>query len=578
MKKILFTTLAVSAVMAAFAEPIGREEARAIASAYLNSVRKQTAEPVLALSQNEVKSIKAYGIVDAPAFYVFNASDGRGFVVVSGDDDFPEIIGCSDDGYFPSDGNMPEGLTDLLSSYSQYVADVRSGIADAPQIEADMAVSASSTPVVGPLCTSRWSQDTPYNMYAPKIGSTACPVGCVATAMSQLMYFWKYPERGNGQVSYEVPNYGIPISENLSESVYDWNSMSDAVTNSSSEASKEAVAKLCYDAGISVSMQYTPYSSGAFDLDALAALVNNFGYSSSVQLVYRDCYAGRVEWENALKAELETGRPVYFSAQSPSGGGKDAGGHAFIIDGYRSDGLVHVNWGWGGSYNGYFNVSRLDPGNYAFTAGQAMMVGLRPASEGAVETQSVLYLESAPSLRITGTDRDSEFSVYLSAAYNICSPKSPVSWTIGVGLYRPDGTFVADVCAESESDRTVTDVEHFYGFGQATLKCQIPESIPEGDYVLKLSTKEVGFDSWILPAVVGGASKNEFPVWVTSSELRFNEVSAGIDGIGSDDADVVAKEWFDLSGRKIEAPVKGQTYIERVTLSNGKVESVKKIF
>lgn len=578
MKKILFTTLAVSAVMVAFAEPIGREEARAIASAYLNSVRRQTAEPVLALSQNEVKSIKAYGIVDAPAFYVFNASDGRGFVVVSGDDDFPEIIGCSDDGYFPSDGNMPEGLTDLLSSYSQYVADVRSGITDAPQIEADMAVSASSTPVVGPLCTSRWSQDTPYNMYAPKIGSTACPVGCVATAMSQLMYFWKYPERGNGQVSYEVPNYGIPISENLSESVYDWNSMSDAVTNSSSEASKEAVAKLCYDAGISVSMQYTPYSSGAFDLDALAALVNNFGYSSSVQLVYRDCYAGRVEWENALKAELETGRPVYFSAQSPSGGGKDAGGHAFIIDGYRSDGLVHVNWGWGGSYNGYFNVSRLDPGNYAFTAGQAMMVGLRPASEGAAETQSVLYLESAPSLRITGTDRDSEFSVYLSAAYNICSPKSPVSWTIGVGLYRPDGTFVADVCTESESDRTVTDVEHFYGFGQATLKCQIPESIPEGDYVLKLSTKEVGFDSWILPAVVGGASKNEFPVWVTSSELRFNEVSAGIDGVDPDDADVVAKEWFDLSGRKIEAPVKGQTYIERVTLSSGKVESVKKIF
>lgn len=578
MKKILFTTLAVSAVMAAFAEPIGREEARAIASAYLNSVRRQTAEPVLALSQNEAKSIKAYGIVDAPAFYVFNASDGHGFVVVSGDDDFPSIIGYSNDGFFPSSGQMPEGLNDLLSFYSQYVADVRSGIAEAPVTNLDRSLSRASVPVVAPLCTSKWSQDDPYNMYAPKIGSTTCPVGCVATAMSQLMYFWKYPERGNGQVSYEVPSYGIPISENLSESVYDWSRMSNAVTNSSSEASKEAVAKLCYDAGVSVSMQYAPYSSGAFDLDALAALVNNFGYSSSVQLVYRDCYAKLNEWQEVMKSELDAGRPIYFSAQSPSGGGKDAGGHAFIVDGYDTDDFAHVNWGWGGLYDGYYSISRLDPGNYAFTAGQAMMVGLRPASEGAAETQSVLYLESAPSLRITGTDRDSEFSVYLSAAYNICSPKSPVSWTIGVGLYRPDGTFVADVCTESESDRTVTDVEHFYGFGQATLKCQIPESIPEGDYVLKLSTKEVGFDSWILPAVVGGASKNEFPVWVTSSELRFNEVSSGIDGIGSDDADVVSKEWFDLSGRKIEAPVKGQTYIERVTLSNGKVESVKKIF
>ena len=91
-------------------------------------------------------------------------------------------------------------------------------------------------------------------------------------------------------------------------------------------------------------------------------------------------------------------------------------------------------------------------------------------------------------------------------------------------------------------------------------------------------TKEVGFDSWVLPAVVGGEAKNQFPVWVTSSELRFGEISAGIDGLDSDNANVVAKEWFDLSGRKVETPVKGQTYIERVTLSNGKVESIKKIF
>lgn len=261
MKKVILTTFAASIALGVFADPIGREEACSIASAYLNSVRKQVAEPVLAVSQNEVKSIKAYGLVDEPAFYVFNASDGRGFVVVSGDDDFPKIIGYSNDGYFPADGQMPEGLNDLLTSYSQYVADVRSGIADAPIIDADKVVSADYIPVVGPLCTSKWSQSAPYNMYVPKIGSTTCPVGCVATAMSQLMYFWKYPEKGKGQVSYTVPGYGIPISEDLSKSVYDWNSMSDVVSNSSSEAAKNAVARLCYDAGVSVSMQYAPSAS-----------------------------------------------------------------------------------------------------------------------------------------------------------------------------------------------------------------------------------------------------------------------------------------------------------------------------
>lgn len=577
MKKIVFATLVASFALSVFADPIGREEARDIAFAYLNSVRKQVAEPVFAVSQNEVKSIKAYGIVDAPAFYVFNAADSCGFVVVSGDDDFPEIIGYSNDGYFPADGQMPEGLNDLLTSYSQYVADVRSGIADAPVLESDMIAVAENSQAVQPLCTSKWSQNAPYNMYVPKIGSKACPVGCVATAMSQIMYFWKYPEKGYGQVSYIVPNYNIPISENLSLSEYDWSNMSDVVTVNSSDIVKTAVAKLSYDAGVSVFMQYDPYASGAYDVNAMSALVNNFGYSASMRMVYRDCYSKLNEWLNVMKSELDAGRPVYFSASSPGGGGVDAGGHAFVVDGYDGRDFPHVNWGWGGLYDGYYSITRMNPGSYAFVEGQAMIIGIKPAVEGEAIPQALLYLENEPKLTYTSRDRNTEFYINFSAAYNICNPDT-ASWTIGVGLYKPNGAFVTDVCVESESIRTTPKLEHYAGIGNAKFTCKIPANVPEGDYVLKLVTKEVGFDSWVLPAVVGGEAKNQFPVWVTSSELRFGEISAGIDGVNSDNADVVSKEWFDLSGRKIEAPVKGQTYIERVTLSNGKVESIKKMF
>lgn len=577
MKKVILTTLAASIAMGVFADPIGREEACSIASEYLNSVRKQVAEPVLSVSQNEVKSIKAYGLVDEPAFYVFNASDGRGFVVVSGDDDFPSIIGYSNDGFFPSNGHMPDALSDFLSFYSQYVADVRSGIAEPPVTNLDRSLSRASVPVVAPLCTSKWSQGEPYNMYVPKIGSTTCPVGCVATAMSQLMYFWKYPDRGKGQISYTVPGYGIPISEDLSRSVYDWKNMSDAVSNTSSEAAKDAVARLCYDAGVSVSMQYAPSASGAYDVNAMAAMANNFGYSKSMRMVYRECYAKLNEWQEVIKSELDEGRPIYFSAVSPAGGGIDAGGHAFIVDGYDTDDFAHVNWGWGGLYDGYYSISRMNPGNYAFTSDQAMIIGIKPAFDGEIETQSVLYLGAAPKLYAADKNRNSEFTFNLSSVYNICSPKK-AAWTIGVGLYKPNGTFVADVCVESESSRTTSELDYYTGFKNLTFTCKVPANIPEGDYVLKVVTKEVGFDSWVLPAVVGGEAKNQFPVWVTSSELNFGGISAGIDGIDSDNANVVAKEWFDLSGRKVETPVKGQTYIERVTLSNGKVESVKKIF
>lgn len=577
MKKVILTTLAASIAMGVWADPIGREEACRIASKYLNSVRKMVVEPVFAVSQNEVKSIKAYGIVDAPAFYVFNAADSCGFVVVSGDDDFPEIIGYSNEGYFPADGQMPEGLNDLLTSYSQYVADVRSGIADAPVLELDKITATENNQEVQPLCTSKWSQNAPYNMYVPKIGSVACPVGCVATAMSQIMYFWKYPEKGNGQISYIVPNYNIPISENLSQSEYDWSNMGDIITTSSPDKAKVAVAKLCYDAGVSVYMQYAPGASGAYDVNAMSALVNNFGYSASMRMVYRDCYSKLNEWLSVMKSELDAGRPVYFSASSPGGGGVDAGGHAFVVDGYDGRDFPHVNWGWGGLYDGYYSITRMNPGSYAFVEGQAMIVGIKPTVEGEAIPQALLYLENAPKLTYTSRDRNTEFYFNFSAAYNICNPDT-ASWTIGVGLYKPNGDFIADVCMESESDRTVENVPPLIGFGNATFTCKIPENVPEGDYVLKLVTKEVGFDSWILPAVVGGEAKNQFPVWVTSSELRFGEISAGIDGIDSDNAKVVAKEWFDLSGRKVETPVKGQTYIERVTLSNGKVESIKKIF
>lgn len=578
MKRFLLTALTASVAVAVFADPIGREEASNIASVYLNSVRPQVAEPVFAVSQNEVKSIRAYGVVDEPAFYVFNAADGKGFVVVSGDDDFPKIIGYSNEGFFPSDGQMPEGLNDFLSSYSQYVADVRSGIADAPLLEADKVVSADYIPVVGPLCTSKWSQSAPYNMYAPKIGSTVCPVGCVATAMSQLMYFWKYPEKGQGQVSYTVPTYNIPLSADLSQSVYDWANMADAVTNSSSDAAKAAVAQLCYDAGVSVSMQYAPASSGAYDLDAMSALVHNFGYSSSsIRMVYKECYATTDEWKEVMKSELDEGRPVYFSAVSPGGGGVDAGGHAFVVDGYDTDDFAHVNWGWGGQYNGYFSLTRMNPGGYAFTSNQSMIIGIKPAVEGETPAQAILYLESAPKLTYTSKDRDAEFQIYLAGAYNMCNPDA-ASWLIGVGLYKPNGEFVADVCTDPESTRLIENVAAYQGFGKGYLPCKIPADIPDGDYVLKFNSKEVGFDTWALPAVVGGAAQNEFPVWVTSSELRFDEVSAGIDDVDNGTADVVSTEWFDLSGRKVEAPVKGQTYVERVTLSNGKVESTKKIF
>ena len=206
---------------------------------------------------------------------------------------------------------------------------------------------------VAPLLTSTWNQDDPYNMLCPE--DAAGPggrvyVGCVATAMSMIMHYWRYPLQGSGQHSYYIYPYGTQ-TVNYAASTYEWNGMQDNINNKFIWE----MAQIGYHAAVGVDMGFSPEGSVAYSADVPGALASYFGYSPTMQYISKSGYT-TIGWESQVQSELNQMRPIYYSGSSSEGG------HAFACDGYQDDSYYHFNFGWSGSGNGFFTLT--DVGGY----------------------------------------------------------------------------------------------------------------------------------------------------------------------------------------------------------------------
>lgn len=309
-------------------------------------------------------------------YYAFNLE--QGYVIVSGDDEMTELVGYAENGFFDAE-NVPPQMQLWLDGYAEYVAAVQSGKAKARKI----LLSDSPSVVVEPLVTTKWNQDAPFNNFAPEYtddnnNTQRCATGCAATAMAQIMKFHNWPEQGVGHYSYEHQSFGT-ISSNFSEHVYDWTNMIDRYNNGEySNVQADAVALLMKDCGVSLNMNYGPVS-GASIYSYTPAFKNYFRYSS--RTVNRSgCETA--EFTKIITDELQEGRPIIYC-----GTGED-GGHAFVVDGYDTNYFLHVNWGWGGYSDGYFDMNYMDPtglgiggGSGAFKWNQGIVLA-RPLKDG----------------------------------------------------------------------------------------------------------------------------------------------------------------------------------------------------
>jgi hypothetical protein len=325
-----------------------------------------------ALVWDQTYTKSARGLDD---YFVFTLP-GKGYVIVSAEDILQPVIGYSFDAVYV-DKDQPDSYRNFMQSYSDEIAYIRSNtLTQSAEIKALWDYYSSPDPTlfdlskdgksVEPLITSKWNQSYPYNYYCPvdPNGSGGhVYAGCVATAMAQVMYYWRYPMQGTGSHSYYYPPYGN-LSANFGETTYEWEGMQNSIDHDN----VGPIALLQYHCGIAVDMMYGPNGSGAYSNDVPPALVSYFGYSSDCYFTWKDNHTN-AEWVSMLTGNLDNGFPMYYSGFS------SAGGHAFVCDGYQDD-YFHFNFGWSGQSDGYYTLSTVG----GFNDGQGAVFDTYPES------------------------------------------------------------------------------------------------------------------------------------------------------------------------------------------------------
>lgn len=286
-----------------------------------------------------------------PAVYVFG-SDRSQWLIVSADDLARPLLGRLDTAPAP-DEPMPVQLESWLADIADAITEARSRHVTSLRVYESTPGDneAESRVPVKPLLSTKWDQSSPFNNMCPVLGADneRALTGCIATAMAQLFAHHRYPEQSTGT--------GTAMGNTMDLNIrYDYDNMLDSYSNGYNNLQAAAVSQLMVACGYATNMKYGLGISGSNDILAFNAIKNNFGYSKACY--YESSFFSRDEWEEMLYDNIKEGYPVYYS-----GRGRE-GGHAFLIDGYKK-GYFHFNWGWSGSYDGYFLLDYLIPaGDY----------------------------------------------------------------------------------------------------------------------------------------------------------------------------------------------------------------------
>ena len=340
-----------------------------VTDAQAKALRFLNQRPVtkLSVSPQELKLVHVEpaqvgrGVAD---FYVFNAEDGSAFVIVAGDDRATDVLA-----YGPHALDMqtvPCNMQWLLNQYKRQLDFLR----DHPEMSVTKTMERSTTVPVSPLVSCTWNQRSPFYNQCPTSGSQHCLTGCIATAMAQVMYYWKFPAEAPAMDAYTSEVNGMSVGA-LPGGVFDWDNMLDAYTNSATTQQRDAVAMLMRYCGQACRMGYGTSASGAYSDDELAGM-KLFGYNAGATLLSRDDYSAD-EWAGMIEAQLAAGCPILYGGVDPVKGM----GHGFVVDGCGG-GMYHVNWGYSGSGDGYFVLDAFSTMGYTFSSEQEMLYQVYP--------------------------------------------------------------------------------------------------------------------------------------------------------------------------------------------------------
>ena len=382
-KNLLLGLLITMFSVASFGNPVDLATAKTVAANFWSAV---------AGGNGDARWTDVTAETGFQEFYILTCNADEGFVIVAADDRVQPILGYSIGNAFTMP--LPPHVNSLLQGYEVEIAYYRENSIMATAEIASLWVSlleGAYTPqeitVVTPMLTTTWDQSPLYNNLCPDSAGHHAVTGCTATATAQVMKYWNWPPTGVGSHSYMEDNFGYQ-SADFGATTYDWDHMPNALSYGSSATQVNAVATLMYHVGVAVEMDYGINGSGAYVhsgsgwwsvASSETALPTYFRYKNTLHSYFKD-YTSDADWIAVITADLDAGRPILETGYG------DGGGHAFVIDGYDNNGLFHINWGWGGAYNGYFAHNALNPGgagtggnnSYTFNDGKGILVGIEP--------------------------------------------------------------------------------------------------------------------------------------------------------------------------------------------------------
>jgi hypothetical protein len=476
MKRAIYTIATMlCAAFAAQAAPLTPEAA-------LGRIRQDAPQKVRALSANKMQLAETKAIDGFNAAYLFTSKSDNGFLVLAADDAVETLLGYGDEPTVNTRGEISPEFSYWLDNIAKQVNYAAKQAAAGKEVSVPKKQRPYREPIA-PLCTTKWDQSAPYYNETPIKDDKHCYTGCVATAAAQVMKYHNWPPQGTGTHSLEWE--GQTLNIDFSDYTFDWDNMLDVYDGSETKAQANAVAQLMKAVGYAINSVYNNVSPGtSANTDEIGgAFGSYFGYDKSVKFRERSFY-DLYDWEDMLYDSLKEKCPVLF------GGLAYYSGHSFVCDGYEGDGYFHINWGWGGTSNGYFLIDILNPDaqgiggadvsdNAGFNLFQDVSLYLRPDKTGDSEwvPNFVMYLGFYPSI----VQKDSKNLVKIDYIYN----QGP--YTISSGKFDLRLISLDDAGNQGEVKDFYTSLDKdvaLYGMAFPTFDCL--DGLADGKYYTSL--------------------------------------------------------------------------------------------
>ena len=326
-------------------------------------------------------NIQVKQIAKNDGYVIYSRENGEGFAVIATDDVAPEVLGYSDS-KITADITNENFLWWLraVNNVVKHAAKTNSKIKKVPKPDPNKYAAS-----VDALCTSKWGQEKPYWNMCPMGKKSRCLTGCVATSTAQVFYYHKGPRNGVGTRTIYYPannTAGTPVTADFENDIYDWDNMLDTYTPGLYTTEQaNAVALLMRDCGVSANMKYDPEGSGTPHIECAEGLKKYFGLTEA-KYMYRDDYSDE-EWMEMIYDQITKKLPVIY------GGDDWKGGHSFVLDGYDEEGRVHINWGWEGDKDGFYEIDLLNPSGYEFSTTQDAIINIKPERAEILKSDSV---------------------------------------------------------------------------------------------------------------------------------------------------------------------------------------------